>query len=321
MVTQSREKNAKAIPSIKELPVLGSALVHYGAGRFDLYRRITHECGDIGLFHMGPYRVIQIASSELMHSLLVEHANDFDKGEIAHKVFRSITGNGLFINEGQAHRRQRKLMSPFFQPRHIVGYADTMASCTEEIQQHWRTGETLDMDREMMALTMSIVGKVLFDVDVFTQADELGAAVWTLAQHILYLFANPFALPLDWPTPRNKKVRHAQEVLGNKMQQMIAEREAKPDKGDDILSVLLQARDEDGIGMSNEQLRAECLTLFNAGHDTTASALTWSWYLLASHPDAYHTMQQEIDTVLQGRSPASRDLARLPYTLQVLLSL
>src|SRR6266446_10384330 len=111
MVIQTRGKNEKVIPSIKELPLLGSVITHYGAGRFDLYRRIARECGDIGLFHMGPYRVIQVCSSELVHSLLVEHANDFDKGEIAHKVFRSITGNGLFINEGEAHRRQRKLMS------------------------------------------------------------------------------------------------------------------------------------------------------------------------------------------------------------------
>ncbi len=98
---------------------------------------------------------------------------------------------------------------------------------------------------------------------------------------------------------------------------MIAEREAHPDQGNDILSVLLQARDEDGTRMSSQQLRAECLTLFNAGHDTAATALTWSWYLLASHPEAYHMMQQEIDTVLQGRPPTHADLARLPFTLQV----
>lgn len=317
MVAQTREKYEKVIPAIKELPLLGSVIPHYGAGRFDLYRRLVRECGDIGLFHLGPYRVIQVTSSELVHSLLVEHANDFDKGELAHRVFRSVTGNGLFINEGESHRRQRKLMSPFFQPRHIVSYAETMVRYAEEAQQHWRDGEVLDMDREMMALTMSLIGKILFDADIFSEADELGAAVWTLAQHILYLLANPFALPLNWPTPRNKKVKHAQAVLDTKMRQMIAEREARPSQGTDLLSVLLQARDEEGSGMSSEQLRAECLTLFNAGHDTTATALTWSWDLLASHPDAYHTMQREIDTVLEGRLPIAADLASLPYTLQV----
>jgi len=317
MITLTRAKNEKAIPSLKELPLLGSVITHHGAGRFDLYRRIARECGDIGLFHLGPYRVIKVVSSELEHSLLVEHAKDFDKGEIYHKIFRSVGGNGLFINEGEAHRRQRKLISPFFQPRHIVSYAGTMVRYAEEAQQHWRDGEMIDMDREMMTLTMSLVGKVLFNADIFTEADELGAAVWTLAQHILYLFANPFAPPLNWPTARNKKVKHAQEVLDKKMRQMIAEREANPDKGNDILSVLLQARDEMGIGMSSKQLRDECLTFFNAGHDTTATALTWSWYLLASHPEVYHMMQQEIDTVLQDRSPTYADLARLPFTLQV----
>jgi cytochrome P450 len=170
MVTLTREKKEKVIPSLKELPLLGSVITHYGAGRFDLYRRIARECGDIGLFHLGPYRVIQVVSSELVHSLLVEHANDFDKGEIPHKVFRSVTGNGLFINEGEAHRRQRKLMSPFFQPRHIVSYAETMVRYVEEAQQHWRDGDAIDMDREMMALTMSLVGKVLFNADIFTEA-------------------------------------------------------------------------------------------------------------------------------------------------------
>ncbi len=317
MVTQTREKNAKVIPSLQELPLLGSVITHSGAGRFDLYQRIARECGDIGLFHLGPYRVIQIVSSDLVHSLLVEHANDFDKGDIQHKAFRSITGNGLFINEGEAHRRQRKLMSPYFQPRHIASYAQTMVREAEEAQQRWHNDEALDMDREMMRLSMSLIGKVLFDADIFSEADELGAAVWTLAQHILYLFTHPFAPPLNWPTSRNRKVKHAQKVLDNKMRQMIAEREANHNKSNDILSVLLQARDEDGLRMSSQQLRAECLTLFNAGHDTAATALTWSWYLLASHPEAYHTMQQEIDTVLQGRSPTHADLARLPFTLQV----
>ncbi len=167
MVTQTREKNAKFIPSLQELPLLGSVITHSGAGRFDLYRSIARECGDIGLFHLGPYRVIQIVSSELVHSLLVEHANDFDKGDIAHKAFRSITGNGLFINEGEAHRRQRKLISPFFQPRHIASYAQTMVYEAEEAQQRWHNGEALDMDREMMRLSMSLIGKVLFDADIF----------------------------------------------------------------------------------------------------------------------------------------------------------
>src|SRR5579859_219066 len=150
MAIETGAKKQKVIPAIRELPLLGSLITHYGADRFDLYRRVARECGDIGLFHMGPYSLIQVASSELVHSLLVEHANDFDKGEVQHKVFRSITGNGLFISEGDVHRRQRKLMSPFFKPRHIVGYADTMVRYAEEAQQQWRDGETLDMDHEMM---------------------------------------------------------------------------------------------------------------------------------------------------------------------------
>ena len=104
MVTLTREKKEKVIQSLKELPLLGSVITHYGAGRFDLYRRIARECGDIGLFHLGPYRVIQVVSSELVHSLLVEHANDFDKGEIPHKVFRSDPSHRYILVRYIEHR-------------------------------------------------------------------------------------------------------------------------------------------------------------------------------------------------------------------------
>jgi cytochrome P450 len=123
--------------------------------------------------------------------------------------------------------------------------------------------------------------------------------------------------PYSWPTPRNRRAHKAEQVLRNRVQRFIDERRSSTKEGNDFLSILLQARDEDGALMSDEQVMAECLTLFGAGHETTATALAWTWYLLCQHPERYHKVQQEVDRVLQGRTPTYADLARLPYCLQV----
>ena len=317
MAVQTQTKiTKKPIPSIKEPPVVGS-LLEYGRDRLDVYLRVTQVCGDVGSFHFGPFPIVIFNTSEYVHSIFVEHAYDFDKGEAIHNAFRPVIGNGIFTSEGAFHRQQRKLMAPSFQPRQIIGYADTMVKYSEQIQQGWRDGETVDVSNEMTQLTMSIVGKVLFDANVFTEADELGAAMSTVLGHVTHTLSMLFPIPLSWPTPRNRHTRQAIAVLRGRIHKMIAERQASTEERNDLLSILLQARGEDGSRMSDEQICDESLTLFGAGHETTATALAWAWYLLATHPDIYRNMQQEVDSVLNGRAPTYADLAHLPYTLQV----
>ena len=317
VVTQTQIKiTKKPIPSIKEPPVVGS-LLKYRRDRLDVYLRVTQECGDVGSFHFGPLPLVIFNTSEYVHSIFVEHAFDFDKGEAIHNAFRPVIGNGIFTSEGAFHRQQRKLMAPSFQPRQIAGYADTMDKYSEQIQQGWRDGEIVDVSNKMTQLTMSIVGKVLFDANVFTEADELGAAMSTVLGHVTHTLSTLFPIPLSWPTPRNRHTRQAIAVLRGRIQKMIAERQASTEERNDLLSILLQAREEDGSRMSDEQICDESLTLFGAGHETTATALAWAWYLLATHPDIYRNMQQEVDSALQGAAPTYADLARLPYTLQV----
>ncbi|HEU5384021.1 MAG TPA: cytochrome P450, partial [Ktedonobacteraceae bacterium] len=164
---------------------------------------------------------------------------------------------------------------------------------------------------------MSIIGKALFDADVFTETDELGAAMSVTLAYASYGVSRLFLPPYSWPLPRNRRTRKAVQLLRTRIQDFINERRANPSERNDFLSILLQARDEDGSPMSDEQVMAECLTLFGAGHETTATALTWSWYLLCQHPEIYQRVQQEVDTVLQGRTPTYADLAHLPYCLQV----
>ncbi|HLI90206.1 MAG TPA: cytochrome P450 [Ktedonobacteraceae bacterium] len=316
MVSQMTARAMKTIPVLREPPLIGSMFI-YNRDRLGFYPRMARECGAIGVCHYGPFPMYMISSSELVHKVLVEHADDFEKGEVMRKAFCPIVGNGLFISEGEFHRRQRKLMAPSFQPRHIVSYADTMVKYGEQIQQGWRDGATIDIGQQMTHTTMSIVGKVLFDADVFTEADELGAAMTTVLEQVNYTLSHLFPVPLSWPTPRNRRVKRALAVLDSRIQKMIDERRASAGERNDFLSVLLNAREEDGERMNDKQVRDEALTLFGAGHETTATALTWAWYLLATHPEVYAKVQREVDDTLKGCPPTYADLEHLPYTLQV----
>jgi cytochrome P450 len=164
---------------------------------------------------------------------------------------------------------------------------------------------------------MSIIGKALFDADIFNETSELGAAMTTAidyATHAISLFLPP---PYSWPLPRHRRARKAIRILRDHISLFIEERLNSQTSRNDFLSILMQARDEDDNPMSGEQLMAECLTLFGAGHETTATALSWTWYLLCQHPESYQRVQHEVDNALQGRTPTYADLARLPYCLQV----
>ncbi len=169
----------------------------------------------------------------------------------------------------------------------------------------------------MIALTMSIIGKVLFDNDVFEKTDELAAAMAMVNEDIVHKATSPFQAPSSWPTPRNLRVRKAVQVIRYHTQHLIDERCTFVQKRNDFLSILLHAKDEEGKAMSDEQLMDECLTLFGAGHETTAAALSWAWYVLCQHREVYQQVQQEVDRVLQGRTPTYDDLVHLPYCLQV----
>jgi cytochrome P450 len=319
MVTEleTQEKaTVKPIPYVKESPVVGS-LFKYQRDRLNLFMRMWREQGPVSGFHMGPFAVPAFFSAEHVQSILVEHAYDFDKGAAIHNVLRPVIGNGIFTSEGDFHRRQRKIMAPSFQPRHIASYADNVVYYGEQIQQRWQDGARINIDEEMTAITMSIIGKVLFNVDVFTETDDLGAAMATVFSFVGDRLARLLPTPYSWPTPQNKRAHRAIGLLRSRIQQMIEERRASAEEGSDFLSILLRARDDEGKPMENEQLIDECLTLFGAGHETTAVTLTWAWYLLAQHPEQYRKLQEEARTVLGGRAATYADLAKLPCSQQV----
>ncbi len=317
MATQVKTKTdtAKTFQYIPGYPFIGN-LLEFRKDRLNLLRRMAHV-GDVCGMHFGPFPGILFNKPEHIHSILVEHAYDFDKGLAVHNTFRPVIGDGIFSSEGDFHRRQRKLMSPPFQPRHIASYAEIMGHYGEQIQQTWSDGSIIDVNRQMTNLTMSVIGKALFDADVFTETDELGSAMTVTTEYVAHALSVLFPPPYNWPLPRNRRTHRAAQVLRNYIQHIIDVRRNSLTERNDFLSILLQARDEDGKPMSDEQLMAECLTLFGAGHETTATALSWTWYLLCQHPEIYQKVQLEVDSVLQGRTPTYEDLARLPYCLQV----
>ena len=306
----------KAIPGIREWPLLGSAL-DLRRDLLGVYARVVRECGDIGSFHLGPLRAVLVNAPDLIQSLLIDHAQDYDKGIYQHRAFEPMVGKGLIISEGEFHKRQRKLMAPLFQPRHVSDYADTIVARTRRNQATWSDNHTFNLATAMTHLTMGVVGQVLLSTEVSTEADELGAAVTVALQWANYTLTSLFPLPLWVPTARNRCARRARAVLRRRVSAMIAERRVSQEHPADLLSLLLFAHDEHGHGMDDEQLRDEILTAFVAGHETGASALTWSCYLLAREPEIYDALQSEVDVVLGGRPATAADLPRLPFTLQV----
>jgi cytochrome P450 len=312
MVAQAR---AKPIPHIAEPPLIGS-MTTFQKDRINFLRRISATYGDIARMNFGPFPIIYINAPDLVQQIMVEHTNDFDKGLVLRRAFTPIIGNGLINNEGESWRVQRKLMAPPFQHRNIARYAETMVDYTEQAQAAWTEGSTIDVDHAMTALTMRIVGKTLFDDDVLSEADELGSAITVALQYMQYTLDHIFPLPLSIPTPRSRRTRRALALIDRRLHTMIEEHRAHPDRGD-LLSLLLQARYDDGSAMSDKQIRDEALTVFVAGHETTANALAWGFYLLATHPSIYAKLQEEADRVLGGRAATVADLPNLPYSLQV----
>jgi cytochrome P450 len=306
-----------SIPHLREPFLLGSARAMQ-TDALAVLRQLAAECGSIGHFRLGPFPVVFVNSPALIQGVLVDQAAAFDKGPALHRAVRPVVRAGLFNSEDPLHRQQRKTLAPAFTPRQIAGYADTMTAYAESMQQTWRDGAVLDLTRELTSLTMSIAGKVLFDVDVFNETDELGAAITTALRYIIDAMFQAVPTPLSWPTARNRQTRAAIALIQHRLQAMIAERRHSADDRHDFLSILLRTRDEQGQPMADQQVQDEALTLFVAGHETTATALAWCFYLLLTHPAIYEQVQTEVDAALGGRTPTVADLPHLPYTLQVL---
>jgi len=236
--------------------------------------------------------------------------------DVGQRADRPLIGNGLFLSEGQTWLRQRRMMQPAFHRERIAAYGDDMVALTRRMLESWTGGETRDVYQDMSHLTMAIVAKTLFGADVWRDAEEVASAL-ALALNCLQARVRTLQilLPDTLPTPTNLRLRHARRRIDRVVYRVIAQRRAAGDsQADDLLSMLLNARDEAGTSMTDTQVRDEVMTILVGGYETAADALSWVWYLLSQHLAAQSKLHRELDTALAGRAPTVADLPRLPYT-------
>ena len=247
--------------------------------------------------------------------VLSTNAKNFIKSRsLRSPFFRRLVGNGLLTSEGEEWKRQRRLAQPAFHRQRISAYGDVMVEYATRTFSSWRHGEQRDIHRDMMRLTLEIVVKTLFNADVSGDADKVGLVLSQMVKPFASQATVKWILDNRLPTPAHRRFNQAAKEIDEIVYRIIAERRASSHDQGDLLSMLLAAHDEDGSQMTNRQLRDEVMTLFLAGHETTALTLSWAWYLLAQNPEVEKKFHSELDEVLQGRQPTMSDMPNLKYT-------
>lgn len=281
-----------------------------------VFTRWAREYGDIFYYRAGWIHVYFLNHPSLIEAVLVSHSQNFVKDKVIQNS-RWFLGEGLLTSEGSGWLRQRRLCQPAFHRERMASYGRTMAAFTEEMLATWRDAEVRDIHQEMMQLTMRIVAKVLFGVEVKEDTERVAGALNVLMRHTSggRMILPPILRHL--PVPALMRVKRAVRELDEIVNRIIRERRASGQDTGDLLSMLVAARDEDGSDMTDRQLRDEILTFLLAGHETTAVSLSWTWYLLSEHPEVEQKLRQELSLVLGGRTAQLEDLPRLPYTDKV----
>jgi cytochrome P450 len=285
-----------------------------------LFTRAHAEHGDFVRLRMGPtISLLSLAGPELVKHVLVDHADRYGKPPALMKDLYPLLGNGLFTSDGDFWKRQRRLMQPAFHKERLAALTSTLVDATQQMLARWgarpSASEPLDVASEMMRITLGIVGRALFSTDVSGTTDRVGQALTlAISETNRRLLSLGLRAPDFLPTARNRAFRHAVSTLDAMVLDVISRRRSGQTQGDDLLATLMAAQDADtGERMSDTQLRDEAMTLFLAGHETTAAGLSWMWHLLAQHPEVEARARAEVDTVLGGRAPTAEDIPRLRY--------
>lgn len=286
----------------------------------EFYLKLARSYGDIVYFRFGPIDSYLVSHPDFIRDIFITEGRKFGRPVGAKLLGKLLLGNGLLTSEGEFHLRQRRMMQPAFHRQRIAGYAKVMAEYAQRMSDQWQDGAEVDMAGEMMRLTLAVVCKTLFDADVENEAPEIGASL----SELLELFdrsASPVHILLNKiGLGTNHRQLQARDHLNQVIYRIIRERRERLEDRGDLLSMLLLAVDEEGGtgGMTDEQVRDETMTLFLAGHETTALALTWMWYVISQHPVVEEKLHRELDSVLAGRPPAFEDLPKLQYTEMIM---
>ena len=278
------------------------------------YIQMLHEeYGDVVRFKIGVGYWNLIVNPDDIWDICVKRQANFTKPHLVGRLWSKFLGNGLLSSDGDFWKRQHKMIRPGFHRDRIHAYAETMVGYTHRMIDGWEDGEQREMSGDMMALTLEVVAKTLFDADVKRDAGTVGEAMLILNKVMLEHIHFPVPVPTWWPSASNKRKVKAIADIDAIIQRIIAERRAGGVDRGDLLSMLVFAKDDQGEGMTETQLRDEAMTLFFAGHETTAMALTWMWYLMATQPEHQAKLHEEIDRVLGDRPARVEDLKSMPY--------
>ena len=304
---------SNALPPGPKGTLIGGNLRDFAGSRLGFFLKVAREYGDIASFRFGPRRVFLVSHPDLVEQVLVTDAKHYIK-HFGARNYKPVLGNGLVTSEGDFWLRQRKLSQPAFLKHRVLTYAPVMSDLTRDMLARWHTGMAVDVHFEFSSLTGAIALRTLFGLDDPGDREAFVESLRRAFDLLSDRFRSLINFPMWVPTPRNIRTKRAIAHLFRVVDGFIAAGRARKEPGDDLLSRLVAARDEDGSGMTESQLRDEAMTLYLAGHVTTALTLTWSWYLIATHPQVEAKLLEEWTRVLAGRSPTPDDLANLPYT-------
>jgi len=317
MSAGKKSKAAGRPPGPKGTPIMG-VMREFNRDSLAFIERTQREYGDIVWMRFLYVPALFLYHPNEVEYVLATNSRNFIKSmTLRSNFFHRLVGNGLLTSQGEEWKRQRRLSSPAFHRDRIAAYASTMVEFTERLTSSWREGETRDMHRDMMRLTLEIVVRCLFKADVSRDVDDVGDTLKELVKPFASQASLKWILNNRLPTPYHFRFHALAKKIDNVVYRIIAERRASGKDEGDLLSMLLAARDEDGSQMSDRQLRDEVMTLFLAGHETTALTLAWSWYLLGTNREAEKRFHTELDEVLGGRAPTMADLPRLKFTEQI----
>lgn len=305
-----------SVPVLRGLPLIGNML-DFRRDRLALHDAAA-EVGPVARFQIMHLPIYSITDADLAKAVLVDQAASFKKSA-GMQFLAPLLGEGLLSSEGEVHKQHRKLLAPAFAPKRLAAYGEVMVEETKRQIAGWHTGKQVDIAHEMMEMTLAIAGRTMFDADVRGDARVVGEGLELAMRSMMTSLSSPIqGVPYRFPLPRHRQMRRAVAMLDAIVYRMIADgRAANVDKGD-VLSMLLLARDEEGKGLTDAQVRDEVMTLLLAGHETTANTLTWTWYELGRNPAALAGIEEELARVLGGRTVTVEDLPSLPWTAAVI---
>jgi len=304
-------------PGPKGLPVLGLAL-DLRKDPLGTLQRLAREYGDVvNIPVMGMRRILLNRPEYIQQLLVLDHAK-LHKSTLTKLVVAPLLGQGLLISEGDFWRRQRRLAQPAFHRARTNEYSPVMVECALQQAKQWRVGETRNIAEEMMKLTLEVAVRTLFGTSLAANSEGIGRAMTFLMRYHLRRARSPWRVPESWPTAANRRAKRELQFMDSLVYRIISERKKENDAHNDLLTLLMAAMHEDGTQMTERQLRDETMTLFVAGHETTALTLSWTWYLLSENPAAETRLHEELHNVLGGRPAEVCDLEKLPYLHAVL---